>query len=93
MRLVNEYLPRAFRDGTDIEARGEMMVAASMGAVAFQKGLGAVHALSHPVGAVYNTHHGTTNAVCIPAVLQMNRPEIEEPYRTGGGLSGHFGRV
>jgi alcohol dehydrogenase len=78
MRLVKEYLPRAFRDGTDIEARGQMMVAASMGAVAFQKGLGAVHALSHPVGAVYNTHHGTTNAVCIPAVLQMNRPEIED---------------
>lgn len=78
MRLVKEYLPRAFKDGADIEARGQMMVAASMGAVAFQKGLGAVHALSHPVGAVYNTHHGTTNAVCIPAVLQMNRPEIEE---------------
>jgi alcohol dehydrogenase len=93
LRLVKEYLPRAFRDGTDIEARGEMMVAASMGAVAFQKGLGAVHALSHPVGAVYNTHHGTTNAVCIPAVLQMNRPEIEDRIERAAaylGISGGF---
>jgi alcohol dehydrogenase len=93
MRLVKEYLPRAFRDGTDIEARGQMMVAASMGAVAFQKGLGAVHALSHPVGAVYNTHHGTTNAVCIPAVLQMNRPEIESRIERAAaylGISGGF---
>ncbi len=78
MRLVREYLPRAFADGTDIEARGQMMAAASMGAVAFQKGLGAVHALSHPVGALFGTHHGTTNAVVIPAVLQLNQPAIEE---------------
>jgi alcohol dehydrogenase class IV len=77
MRLVKEYLPRAFHDGTDLEARAQMMVAASMGATAFQKGLGAVHAVSHPIGAIYNTHHGTTNAVCIPAVLKLNRPEIE----------------
>jgi alcohol dehydrogenase len=93
MRLVKEYLPRAFRDGTDIEARGQMMVAASMGATAFQKGLGAIHALSHPIGAVYNTHHGTTNAVCIPAVLQMNRPEIEERIERAAaylGISGGF---
>ncbi len=93
MRLVKEYLPRAFKDGADIEARGQMMVAASMGAVAFQKGLGAVHALSHPVGAVYNTHHGTTNAVCIPAVLQMNRPEIEERIKRAAAyldISGGF---
>lgn len=77
MRLVNEYLPRAFRDGTDIEARAQMMAAAAMGAVAFQKGLGAVHALSHPVGAEYGTHHGTTNAVVMPAVLRFNRPAVE----------------
>jgi 4-hydroxybutyrate dehydrogenase len=77
MRLVKEYLPRAYADGTDIEARAQMMSAAAMGATAFQKGLGAIHALSHPIGAVHHTHHGTTNAVCMPAVLQFNRPAIE----------------
>ena len=77
MRLVKDYLPRAYADGTDIEARAHMMSAAAMGATAFQKGLGAIHALSHPIGAIYHTHHGTTNAVCMPAVLQFNRPEIE----------------
>jgi alcohol dehydrogenase class IV len=78
MRLVNTYLPRAFADGTDIEARAQMLVAGSMGAVAFQKGLGAVHALSHPVGAVYGTHHGTTNAVVLPAVLDFNRALVAD---------------
>ena len=77
MRLVKEYLPRAYADGTDIEARAHMMSAAIMGATAFQKGLGAIHALSHPIGAMYHTHHGTTNAVCMPTVLQFNRPAIE----------------
>ncbi len=77
MRLVKEYLPRAYENGGDIEARAHMMSAASMGATAFQKGLGAIHALSHPIGAIYNTHHGTTNAVCMPAVLQFNKPAIE----------------
>ena len=77
MRLVKEYLPRAYADGTDIEARSHMMSAAAMGSTAFQKGLGAIHALSHPIGAVHHTHHGTTNAVCMPAVLQFNRPKIE----------------
>ena len=76
MRLVKEYLPRAYADGTDIEARAHMMSAAIMGATGFQKGLGAIHALSHPIGAIYHTHHGTTNAVCMPAVLQFNRPAI-----------------
>jgi alcohol dehydrogenase class IV len=76
MRLVKEYLPRAYADGTDIEARAHMMSAAAIGATAFQKGLGAIHALSHPIGAIYHTHHGTTNAVCMPAVLQFNRPAI-----------------
>ncbi|MEM9425167.1 MAG: iron-containing alcohol dehydrogenase [Pseudomonadota bacterium] len=78
MRLVKEYLPRAYEDGADLEARAHMMSAAAMGATAFQKGLGAIHALSHPIGAIYHTHHGTTNAVCMPAVLQFNRPAIEE---------------
>ncbi len=77
LRLVKDYLPRAFKDGEDIEARANMMSAAAMGAVAFQKGLGAIHAISHPVGAVYNTHHGTTNAVVMPAVLRFNRAAIE----------------
>ncbi len=78
MRLVKDYLPRAFADGTDIAARAQLMAAAAMGAVAFQKGLGAIHAISHPVGAVYNTHHGTTNAVVMPAVLRFNREAVEE---------------
>jgi alcohol dehydrogenase len=73
MRLVKEYLPRAYRDGTDLEARANMLAAAAMGATAFQKGLGAIHALSHPVGALYNTHHGLTNAVFMPYVLDFNR--------------------
>ncbi|MHC9234410.1 iron-containing alcohol dehydrogenase [Pseudooceanicola sp. 502str34] len=77
LRLVNDYLPRAYADGTDLEARAQMMSAAMMGAVAFQKGLGVIHALSHPVGALYNTHHGTTNAVVMPACLAFNRPKIE----------------
>ncbi len=78
MRLVKEYLPRAAKDGTDIEARAHMMSAAAMGATAFQKALGAIHALSHPVGSLYNTHHGMTNAVFMPYVLEFNRPAIEE---------------
>ncbi|MFD2740304.1 iron-containing alcohol dehydrogenase [Sulfitobacter aestuarii] len=77
LRLVKEYLPRAYADGNDIEARGQMMSAAAMGATAFQKGLGAIHALSHPIGAVHHTHHGTTNAVVMQQVLKFNRPAIE----------------
>ena len=78
MRLVREYLSRAVRDGHDRTARAHMMAAAAMGATAFQKGLGAIHSLSHPVGAVYNSHHGLTNAVFMPYVLAFNRPAIEE---------------
>lgn len=81
MRLVKEYLPRAYADGSDIEARAHMMSAAAMGATAFQKGLGAIHALSHPIGAIYHTHHGTTNAVCMPAVLQFNKDAIAERFK------------
>lgn len=77
LRLVKDYLPRAYADGTDLEARAHMMSAAAMGAVAFQKGLGAIHALSHPIGALHNTHHGTTNAVVMPMVLAFNRPVID----------------
>ena len=78
MRLVKENLPLVYRDPENIEARGHMMSAAAMGAVAFQKGLGAIHSLSHPVGALYNTHHGTTNAVVMAEVLRFNRPAIED---------------
>ncbi|WP_306223373.1 iron-containing alcohol dehydrogenase [Bosea beijingensis] len=93
MRLVKTYLPRAYADGSDIEARTQMMAAAAMGAVAFQKGLGAIHSLSHPVGAVYHTHHGTTNAVVMPPVLRFNRPAIEDKIAAAAaylGIAGGF---
>lgn len=88
MRLVKNYLPRAYHDGSDVEARAQMMSAAMMGATAFQKGLGAIHALSHPIGAHYHTHHGTTNAVCMPAVLQFNRSAIEDHFNTAATYLG-----
>lgn len=78
MRLVKQWLPTAVREGKNLAARANMMVAASMGATAFQKGLGAIHSLSHPVGAHYDTHHGLTNAVVMPYVLAFNREAIEE---------------
>ncbi|KPB00899.1 iron-containing alcohol dehydrogenase [Ahrensia marina] len=93
MRLVKEYLPRAYADGTDIEARAHMMSAAAMGATAFQKGLGAIHALSHPIGALHHTHHGTTNAVCMPAVLQFNKEVIAQRFDAAAaylGIDGGF---
>ena len=80
MRLVIDNLPRAYATPDDIEARAHMMSAAAMGATAFQKGLGAIHAMSHPVGAVFNTHHGTTNAVCMPPVLALNAPMIRDRF-------------
>ena len=93
LRIVLEYLPRAVRDGGDMEARAQMLVAGSMGAVAFQKGLGAIHAISHPVGALYNTHHGATNAAVMEAVLRFNRPAVEEKLARAGaylGIAGGF---
>ncbi|HUV21458.1 MAG TPA: iron-containing alcohol dehydrogenase [Gammaproteobacteria bacterium] len=93
MRLVKEYLPRAYADGSDIEARAHMMSAAAMGATAFQKGLGAIHALSHPIGAFYNSHHGTTNAVVMAPVLKFNRTAIEtriEALAAYLGITGGF---
>ncbi|MEE9453576.1 MAG: iron-containing alcohol dehydrogenase [Paracoccaceae bacterium] len=91
MRLVKDNLPRVFADPNDLEARAHMLSAAMMGATAFQKGLGAVHALSHPIGAVYNTHHGTTNAVVIPPVLDFNRPAIEGRFEALNGYLGLTG--
>ncbi len=78
MRLVASALQRAVHTPTDLEARAQMLAAAAMGATAFQKGLGGMHALSHPVGALYDTHHGMTNATFMPYVLQFNRAAIEE---------------
>ena len=93
MRLVFENLPKVHADPNDLDARANMMAAAAMGAVAFQKGLGAIHALSHPVGAVYGTHHGTTNAVVMPMVLEFNREMIEDRINSAAaylGFSGGF---
>ena len=78
MRLVKEWLPAACEDGADLAARACMQVASTMGATAFQKGLGAMHSMSHPCGAVYDTHHGLTNAVVMPYVLEFNRASIED---------------
>lgn len=77
MRLIQTYLPRACEHGTDLEARSRMLAAASMGATAFQKGLGGVHAIAHPVGAHFNTHHGLTNAVLLPYLIVHNRAAIQ----------------
>jgi len=81
IRLVQNNLQRAVNDGEDLEARAGMLAAATMGATAFQKGLGGIHALSHPLGAVYDTHHGLTNAVFMPYVMVFNRTAIEEPMQ------------
>ncbi len=78
MRLIHDWLPTAVMDGSDIEARSHMMAASLMGATAFQKGLGAMHSLSHPCSANLNTHHGLTNAVVMPYVLSWNRPVLSE---------------
>ena len=80
MRLIKNSLIEVYKNGKNIEARSEMLAASSMGSTAFQKGLGAIHAMSHPIGALFNTHHGTTNAVCMPAVLALNRPQISDKF-------------
>ncbi len=88
VRMIREALPVAVRDGSDLEARSKMLAAASMGAAAFQKGLGAIHSLSHPLGAFYDLHHGLLNGVVMPYVLRFNRPAIEERM---GRLAGYLG--
>ena len=93
MRLVFENLTKVYDNPNDLDARAHMMSAAAMGAVAFQKGLGAIHSLSHPIGAVYNTHHGTTNAVVMPMVLDFNRHAIEDRINAAAaylGIAGGF---
>ena len=100
MRLVFENLPLVYADPNNLDARAHMMSAAAMGAVAFQKGLGAIHSLSHPVGAIYGTHHGTTNAVVMPMVLEFNRHAIEDRIEAAarylairGGFDGFLAAV
>ncbi len=78
IRLIAQYLPKAVKDGTDIEARGQMLVAASMGATAFQKGLGSVHSVAHQLGAIYNKQHGLLNAIILPYALKQNKTAIED---------------
>ncbi len=79
IRLIKEHLPTAVVDGANIEARTQMIVASSMGATAFQRGLGAMHALAHPLGAVYDAHHGMLNAILMPYVLKANYSVIKKP--------------
>lgn len=81
IRRIREYLPRVVADGSDVEARTQMLVASTMGATAFQRGLGAMHALAHPLGALYDAHHGTLNAVLMPYVLEANRLVIASDIR------------
>ena len=77
MKIIKDNLVKVFNNGNDIEARANMLVTSCMGSIAFQKGLGAIHSLSHPVGAIYNTHHGLTNAVFMPYVLKRNEKAIK----------------
>ncbi|MEM7438207.1 MAG: iron-containing alcohol dehydrogenase, partial [Pseudomonadota bacterium] len=91
MALVFENLPKVMNSPGDLDARGHMMCAAMMGATAFQKGLGAVHALSHPIGAMHDTHHGTTNAVVIEAVMQFNLPAVVDRFARAAAYCGVSG--
>jgi alcohol dehydrogenase class IV len=88
MRLIKDWLPVAVEDGKNIEARSHMLIASTMGATAFQKGLGAMHSLSHPCGANLNTHHGLTNAVVMPYVLAWNRSAIDGKMQRLGAYLG-----
>ena len=77
MRLIKKSLLNVYKNGKDINARQDLLVAASMGSTAFQKGLGAIHSLSHPINAQFNVHHGLSNAIFMPYVLTFNKKEIE----------------
>jgi alcohol dehydrogenase class IV len=88
IHLIVEALPRAYREGNDLDARGKMLVAAAMGAVAFQKDLGATHSLAHPLSSVCGMHHGTANAVCLPAVMEFNAQRKPGLYRRVGVAAG-----
>lgn len=84
IHLIVGALPRAVRDGNDLEARGKMLVAAAMGAIAFQKDLGATHSLAHPLSTLCGMHHGTANALCLPAVMRFNAQRKPGLYRRVG---------
>jgi alcohol dehydrogenase len=93
MRLIKENLAKAVKKGKDIDARGNMLVASAMGATAFQRGLGAIHALSHPFGGLYDAHHGTLNGIIMPYVLKANRRRIEKEIERASaylGIKGGF---
>ncbi len=77
MKLIKNSLLKAFKNGNDVNARMDLLAAASMGSAAFQKGLGAIHSLSHPVNGKFNVHHGLSNAIFMPYVLTFNKPSIE----------------
>jgi alcohol dehydrogenase len=94
MRLIKENLARAVKKGSDVTARGHMLMASTMGATAFQRGLGAVHALSHPLGGVYDAHHGTLNGVLLPYVLKANKRKVEKEIERAAAyldIKGGFG--
>ena len=94
MRLIKDNLPQAVMHGADLDARGNMLVASAMGAVAFQRGLGAIHALSHPFGGLYDAHHGLLNGIIMPYVLKANRRAIEPDIKRAAaylGIKGGFG--
>ena len=78
MRFIKKSLLKAVKDGSDLDARSDLLAAASMGSTAFQKGLGAIHSLSHPLNAQFNLHHGLSNAIFMPYVLSFNKKNIEE---------------
>ncbi len=86
--LVINYLERAVRNGQDIEARGYMLIAASMGAISFQKDLGAAHSLAHPLSTDFGMQHGLANAVCLPAVMRFNREAAAKDYAKVAALFG-----
>ena len=93
MRLIKDNLPQAVLNGTDLDARGNMLVASAMGAVAFQRGLGAIHALSHPFGGLYDAHHGLLNGIVMPYVVKANRRKIEPEIKRAAaylGIKGGF---
>jgi alcohol dehydrogenase class IV len=93
MRLIKENLARAVKKGTDLDARGHMLMASAMGATAFQRGLGAIHALSHPFGGLYDAHHGTLNGIIMPYVVKTNRRKIEKDIERAAaylGIKGGF---
>ena len=93
MRLIKGNLARAVKRGTDLDARGHMLMASTMGATAFQRGLGAIHALSHPFGGLYDAHHGTLNGIIMPYVVKANRRKIEKDIERAAaylGIKGGF---